>query len=197
MTFAIIPACGHSRRMGRPKLSLPLGDRSVIECVVAALRDGGADVALVVIGPHVPELEPLAVAAGATVLALPEPTADMRATVEAGLAWIGGRYRPAPDDPWLLAPGDHPALSPGVVRQLLDAGAPIAVPVFEGRRGHPLLLRWRHADDIRAIPADQGVNTLLRRHAVREVAVSEVGAVADLDTPEDYARATRRGDGQL
>ena len=37
MRFAVVPACGHSTRMGRPKLALPLGDRTVIERVVAAL----------------------------------------------------------------------------------------------------------------------------------------------------------------
>ena len=98
MAVAVVPACGQSTRMGRPKLALPLGDRSVIEYVVAALRGGGVERVLVVIGPHTPELDPLATAAGADVLALPEPTPDMRATVERGLAWIGERHRPVPDD---------------------------------------------------------------------------------------------------
>ena len=38
MTFAIVPACGHSTRMGRPKLALPFGERTVIEHIVAALH---------------------------------------------------------------------------------------------------------------------------------------------------------------
>jgi CTP:molybdopterin cytidylyltransferase MocA len=198
MTFGIIPACGHSTRMGRPKLSLPLGGHTVIEHVVAALRGGGVDVVLVVVGRHVPELEPLAVGAGAKVLALPEPTADMRATVEAGLAWVEERFHPAPDDWWLLAPGDHPTLSPNAVRQLLAAtrdGGSIVVPVFDGRRGHPLLLRWSHADDVRRLPPGEGINALSRRHpdTVREVAVSDAGGLHDLDTPEDYERVRRPG----
>lgn len=198
MTFGIIPACGHSTRMGRPKLSLPLGDRTVLEHVVAALREGGVDVVLVVVGPHVPELEPLAVQSGAKVLTLPEPTADMRATVEAGLMWIEEQFHPAPDDGWLLAPGDHPTLSPIAVRQLLDAargepGRSIVVPVFDGRRGHPLLLHWRHADTIRTLPSGEGINAVLRLHpdAIREVAVIDRGGSQDLDTPEDYVRLQR------
>ena len=63
MTFAIIPAAGHSTRMGRPKLSLPLGERTVLEHVIAALRQGGVDHVLVVVAPHVAELVPLANAA--------------------------------------------------------------------------------------------------------------------------------------
>src|SRR5207253_7780339 len=115
-TSAIVPACGHSTRMGRPKLALPLRDHTVIERVVSALRDGGVSTVLVVIGPHVPELAPLARGTGADVLALAEPTPDMRATVEAGLRHLESRFHPNPDDWWLLAPADHPVLSAAVVR---------------------------------------------------------------------------------
>src|SRR5438046_258761 len=123
MTFAVVPACGRSTRMGRPKLALPVGGRSVIEHVVGTLRDGGVERVVVVIGPHTPELVPLATAAGAQVLALAAPTADMRETVERGLNWIAERDHPAPDDSWLLAPADHPAFTADVVRALLAAAA--------------------------------------------------------------------------
>ncbi len=52
MIFAVVPAAGRSSRMGRPKLSLPLGGRTVLEHVVIALRQGGVDEVLVVVGPH-------------------------------------------------------------------------------------------------------------------------------------------------
>lgn len=193
MTFAVVPAAGHSTRMGRPKLTLPLGGRTVLEHVIASLHDGGVATVLVVVGPHVRDLIPLAEAAGANVLALPAPTADMRATVEAGLAWIGERLRPHPDDPWLLAPADCPAFSPDVVRRLLAAEGSIVVPVHGGRRGHPTLFRWRHAAGIRALPADAGINSYLRLRAgeALELPVADPGVLADLDTPEEYARLSR------
>ena len=195
MPFAIVPGCGHSTRMGRPKLALPLGDGTVIGRVVAARRGGGAEHVLVVVGPHAPELAPLAAAAGADVLALPEPTADMRATVERGLAWFEERHSPRPEDWWLLAPGDSPAITPAVVRQLLAAAddASVVVPTFDGRRGHPVLLRWSHVEGIRATPRDEGINAYLRRVAAetRELPVADRGVVIDLDTPEDYARLAR------
>jgi molybdenum cofactor cytidylyltransferase len=192
MTFAVVPACGRSSRMGRPKLALPVGGRTVIEHVVGALRDGGVGCVVVVVGPHTPELVPLAAAAGAEVLALPEPTTDMRETVQRGLAWVSERHRPAPDDIWLLAPADHPAFTADVVRAMLAADAPIAVPVHAGRRGHPTLLRWRHAAGIRALPPGEGINSFLRSHAgeVCEMPVADPGVLADLDTPEDYTRLT-------
>jgi molybdenum cofactor cytidylyltransferase len=193
MTFALVPAAGHSTRMGRPKLTLPLGDRTVIEHVVAALRAGGVEHVVVVVGPHVADLEPLATAAGADVLSLAEPTPDMRATVEHGLRWIEDRLHSGPNDPWLLVPADHPVLSPGVVRQVVAAGSaerPIVVPMHAGRRGHPTRFAWRHAAAIRALPPDQGINALLRGSAeeVHELPVADPTVLCDLDTPDDYQR---------
>jgi CTP:molybdopterin cytidylyltransferase MocA len=183
--------------MGRPKLSLPLGAGTVLGHVVATLRDAGADPVVVVIGPHVPELADLA--AGAHVLRLPAETAEMRATVELGLRWLEDHFRPGPEDAWLLAPADHPALDAGVVRQLLQARrerpeCTVFVPTFEGRRGHPVLIGWGHVAGIRAQPAGQGLNAYLRLQvsATCEVAVADVDVLCDLDTPEDYERLRYR-----
>src|SRR5262245_12590151 len=184
--------------MGRPKLSLPLGGSTILEHVVLALR-AGADHVVVVIGPHVPELVPLAKAAGARVCLLTEQTPDMRATVERGLQWIEDHFRPRPTDTWLLPPADHPTLDPSVVRELCDSfradsSHSILIPTFGGRRGHPALVAWRHVEGIRAMPNDRGINAYWREHAteVREVPVSSAGGLCDLDTPEDYARLCAR-----
>jgi molybdenum cofactor cytidylyltransferase len=191
MRFAVVPAAGHSTRMGRPKLALPIGDRTLIEHVVGALRAGGIEQVLVVIGPQVPELGPLASAAGAEVVLLEEPTADMRATVERGLAWLESQYCPGTDDSWLLVPADSPMLDPAVIRRLLavETTDAVVVPVHGGRRGHPTRFAWRHAAGIRALPADQGINAFVQAQAgVIELPASGGGVLEDLDTPEDYAR---------
>jgi molybdenum cofactor cytidylyltransferase len=195
MRFALLPAAGKSRRMGRAKLSLPLGDRTILEHVVAALRQAEVEHILVVVGPHVPELAGLAGEAGAYVCQLAEDTADMRTTVEHGLCWLENRFQPRPDDAWLLVPADHPALDADVIRALEQAQAShpdhsIFVPTFRGQRGHPILLTWRHVESIREHPAGQGLNTYVRGHATQtmEVRVESEAILRDLDTPEDYQR---------
>ena len=195
MTFALLPAGGKSTRMGRSKLALPLGRRTVLERAVAALREAAVDHVLVVVGRHVPELAPLAAAAGASVLLLEEETVDMRATVEHGLRWLEERFRPPPEAGWLLCPADHPALEPAVVRQLLEAraaspGSSVVVPTFAGRRGHPVLIDWRHVAGMRGLPAGLGLDAYLRRQrpGTLEVPVTSPGVLDDLDTPADYER---------
>ena len=192
MIFAVIPAAGKSTRMGRPKLSLPLGERTVLERVIDALHAGGVNHIVVVIGPHTPELIPMARAANASVCQLPRETPDMRATVEAGLAWIAERWDMQRSDSFLLCPADHPCLDAGVVRDLLRAeshvlSSSIFVPTFEGRRGHPTLISWRHVAGIRALPPDTGLNVYLRQLAAETISVPSSSAVLlDLDTPADY-----------
>jgi molybdenum cofactor cytidylyltransferase len=198
MIFALIPAAGKSVRMGRPKLMLPLGGRTVLECLLHTLQRAEIEHILVVTGPHVPELGTIAEVAGAHVLPLSEETPDMRATVERGLAWLEQRFHPRPDDHWLLVPADHPTLDETVIRQLVQArqhqiASSIAVPAFQGKRGHPALIDWRHAENIRALPGGVGLNVYLRQHMAEtlEVAVTSPDVLWDLDTPEDYERIAR------
>lgn len=197
-TFALLPAGGFSVRMGRPKLALPLGGRTVIEQVVAAIRQAGIENVLVLLGPHVAELRPLAEGAGASVHVLSETTPDMRTTIEDGLHWLEDRFDPQPTDAWLLVPADHPALRPNVVQELIaarqsDPAHSIFIPTFQGNRGHPALIGWEHVAGMRLLPADKGLNTYLRQQSeqTRELPVEYPEVLLDLDTPEDYERLLR------
>jgi molybdenum cofactor cytidylyltransferase len=198
MIYAIVPAAGKSTRMRQPKLALPLGGKTVLEHVLAALRQGGVDQTLVVLGPHVRDLVPLVRGAGAHAHVLAQETADMRATVEGGLCCLESLFEPDSADAWLVAPADHPTLDPTVVAQLLEAHsreprATIFVPSYQGRRGHPILLSWSHVTAIRELPPQLGLNTYLRQHPhlTCEILVDSAEILRDLDTPEDYERLCR------
>jgi len=199
MTLALIPAAGKSTRMGRPKLSLPLGDRTILDHVINALQQASIEHILVVIGPHVRELGPLAESAGAHVLLLPEETADMRATVEAGLRWLEERFRPRDEDTWLLVPADHPTLDPAIVRQLLKVRAAnqdysTVIPTHRGKRGHPAAIAWKHVEGIKRLPSGLGLNAYFRQQTAQtlEMPVESAMVLCDLDTPEDYGEINRR-----
>jgi molybdenum cofactor cytidylyltransferase len=194
-TFALIPAAGKSSRMGKPKLALPLGNRSVLEWVLDALRRAGIAEQLVVIGPADGELAVLAQKAGAHVLRLTEDTPDMQATVSQGLAWLEAHLHAGPQDSWLLVPADHPTLKPAAVTQLLDARSKhpeqsIFIPSYGGRRGHPVLISWRLVPALRGWPGGLGLNRFVREHADQtcECPLADPEILCDLDTPEDYQR---------
>jgi molybdenum cofactor cytidylyltransferase len=198
-SFALLPAAGQSTRMGRPKLSLPLGDRTILEQVVRTFRDGGVGEVLVVLSSAGEELAERAKKAGAHVLVLSDATADMRATVEHGLTWLEEEFSPRDDEAWLLCPADHPVLEPGVIVQLLAVWAQrrsedILIPTFNGERGHPAVIAWRHRAGIRNLTAGQGLNVYLRNcsDVTLEVPIASDSILVDLDTPEDYVRLLQR-----
>jgi molybdenum cofactor cytidylyltransferase len=191
MNLALIPAAGKSTRMGQPKLTLPFRGRTILEVVIQSIRNSGIEHVLVVIGPHVAELKPLAEGAGAHVLLLAEETPDMRATIERGLDWLEEHFHPQPADRWLLVPADHPTLDEAVIRRLLQAQRrTIVAPTFQGKRGHPVLIDWKHAAGLRAIRAGAGLNVYLREHAGEtvEVPVNTSTILCDLDEPGDYEK---------
>src|SRR5262249_21005474 len=195
MILAVVPAAGKSVRMGQPKLSLPLGGRTVLEWVVAALREGGVEQILVVLGPHVRDLAPVAESAGAAALVRAHETPDRRTTVERGLDWLEAQYPPQAADSWLLVPADHPTLDAAVIRELLERrprhpSASIVIPTYQGQRGHPAVIAWKHVASIRALQPDKGLNAYLRLHPAQtlKVPVNSPHVLCDLDTPEDYEK---------
>lgn len=194
LTAAVVPAAGHSLRMGRPKLILPIGGRTVIDRVVTALRAGGASPVVVVAPPADAQgaevLRREAAAAGAVIL-VPDPRpVDMRTSVERALTHLAaGETVPKTV---LLAPADSPGLNADLVARVvgraLAAPAAIVIPVVHGRRRHPIALPWEVALAVHSLPVGVGVNALvaLRSQQVVEVEIVGASALDDLDTPEDY-----------
>lgn len=191
-SFAIVPAAGSSRRMGQPKLLLEWRHSTVIETVLGAWRASRIEVVVAVVRADHTELIERCRAAGAIVAVQAVPPPEMRDSVRAGLDYVDQHFAPQARDVWLLAPADMPGITPAAIDALLDAHDPeapsILVPVVHGRRGHPVLFPWPLREDVRNLGADEGVNALLARRRVREVAIPEPGLIDDLDTPADYLR---------
>jgi molybdenum cofactor cytidylyltransferase len=180
--------------MGKPKLLLPLGAGTVISRMLALLRRSEISATLVVVRPDDDALRAAVLAAGATALQPDRAPPEMRDSVEFGLRQLEAGFQPAADDGWILIPADHPLLDSAVLDRLINAwfagGDKILVPVHGGRRGHPTIFPFRLAHEVYSLPPDQGLNSLLRREPdrIREVEVESPAILADLDTPEDYAR---------
>lgn len=192
--FAVIPAAGQSRRMGRAKLLLPVGEQTVMARVLDVLRRPEISETFVVCRAEDVALQRAVSDAGGTPLLPPIPPAEMRQSVEFALRAIAERCAPQGDDGWLLVPADHPLLDGQILSGLLarwrSGDCPILIPTCGGRRGHPVFFRWRLAAEVFELPHDVGLNQLVRRHGteVVEIETSNPAVLADLDTPEDYAR---------
>src|SRR3954467_13620149 len=122
--FAIVPAAGHSARMGRPKLLLPVAGRTMVEETLSAWRASRVDKLVVVVRPDDEELAALCRSWGAEVVLPPFAPPEMKDSIRWGLKHVEAMFAPVPQDAWLLAPADMPNLSPRIINRLLDAHEP-------------------------------------------------------------------------
>jgi molybdenum cofactor cytidylyltransferase len=187
MIWAIVTAAGRSLRMGEPKLLLPVGTKPMITHVVDQLLPAVEGVLVVVPadGRGIP-----AALGDRPVRCIhnPDPAADMLSSIRVGL-----RHLPPEAAGALVALGDNPGITTAVVQALRAGHAGrmrITVPVFAGRRGHPVLVGSGHFPEVLSAHDGVGLRGLLMAHRdlVVEVPVASPDILHDVDTPEDYQR---------
>ncbi|HEX8394861.1 MAG TPA: nucleotidyltransferase family protein [Longimicrobium sp.] len=191
MICGIVLSAGQSRRMGEPKALLRAGGETFLARAVLALRQGGCDPVVVVTGPDedagARAIQAEARALGASVAVNPDPRSEQLDSLRIGL-----RALPDEAEGAAVSPVDIPDLSAGVVRRLVDAlrrtGAPIAVPVRDGKHGHPVLFGRAVFGELSAPGLPDGARTVIHAHAAELAEVSVDALPADLDTPEELRR---------
>ncbi len=184
--------------MGQPKLLLPWRGSTVIAHLVGELRAAGVTEVFVVLRSSDEALHAAVVAAHAIPVQPPSDPPDMRTSVEYGLKIAGTQADDLTGRGWLLIPADHPIVSRTTVSALQASFRPgirqILIPTYAGQRGHPTLFSSDFAAEVGSIPADCGLNWLVRKNAaaIQEVPVADSGVIIDLDTPEDYQALLNR-----
>ena len=188
--FAIVPACGESRRMGTDKLTLPWHGATILETVVSAWQQSPVDEIGVVVPESRLDLQDLLKDSGVKIILAETRPADMRGTVQLGVNYIRDRYQPGPDDAWLIAPADMPTLSPETIAKVILSytahPGQIVVPIRGSKRGHPALFPWRLARQVEKLPADRGLDALLELQKPVEIIVNHLGH--DANTPEELEK---------
>ncbi len=189
MIVALVLAAGESRRMGQPKLVLPLGPSSVIERVVDACLGSTADRVVVVLGAYADQVGTRLGQRRVTLAFNPEYREGLSASIRHGLGEAGPEA-----DAVLIVLGDQPMVSAALIDRVVAAyhatGRGIVYPLVGGTRGHPVLLAARYREDILSLRGDVGCRAIVEAHAedACPVMVEDEGPLADVDTQADYAR---------
>lgn len=192
MIGAIVLAAGESRRMGASKVCLPFAGKTVIEHIILTLKGAGVRETVVVVGHEKDLIEKLLETASVEVVFNPDHKAGMLSSLRAGL-----RHASSSWDGVMVVLGDQPAIREGTVFALMNEFTKypeaIHVPVYNGRRGHPLLFPDRYRDAVLRQYDDVGLRGLLQAHpdCVRELNVDSDTVLTDMDYPEDYERELR------
>jgi CTP:molybdopterin cytidylyltransferase MocA len=184
--FAVVLAAGQGLRIGRPKALLPLHDGNFLTTCAALLARPGVASVVAVLGCEAARVA--TAAPGLATVVNPSFREGMLSSVLRGLEAAAA----AGADAILLHPVDHPLVDPATVDRVLaalEAGAVIAVPSHDGRRGHPAGFARLAWPALRGAPAEWGARAVLLEHPEWVVHVpGDPGCVAGIDTREEFER---------
>lgn len=202
-TAAIILAAGSSSRMGagQHKLLLPLDDRPVLAHVIDATLASQARPILIVLGHNAnqvrKQIATYAEHPDITLIENPDYLQGMSTSMRSGLKTIiSYGYKKFKTeqvvDSALILLGDQPLLTPRIIDTLINTwqttGKRIVAPLYEGKRGNPILFAASLFPELLEVSGDEGGRSVVERHR-QELETVELGdamASYDVDTWEAY-----------
>jgi molybdenum cofactor cytidylyltransferase len=196
---ALVLAAGAGSRFGGRKLLAPFREGRLLDGALAAAFAAPVEQVHVVVGYDARAVGAAAIAYAADVgetrmhiVEAPEHAEGLAGSLRAGVDALPGTVAGV-----LVFLGDMPSIPIPVLAPLAQAlagGAPAAVPVFHGRRGHPAALSAALFPDLLALSGDHGARLLLERlgRAVVEIPAPDAGVLVDVDTPADLESLSSR-----
>lgn len=181
---ALLLAAGSSRRFGGEKLLVPYRGRPLYEHALDALLSSSeVDSTLVVVHPGFPTPPERP---RCRFVVNPDHEEGMGSSLRAGV-----RAAPAATDAYLVALADMPGIGPGLIASLVafyrTAGRRAVVPVYAGRRGHPVMIGGELREALLGVTGDVGAREILRAHPewVGYFETADEAVVFDVDVPAD------------
>jgi len=191
---AVILSGGESKRMGSPKALIPYRGKTFIEHLIEITRHPRVGVTRIVVGAHADEIRAHLGARASEIALNPQWQQGQLSSIQAGI-----RSLPVGEtEGMLLCPVDHPLVGADLVAQLIErfdsSVAPIALPTYRGKRGHPLIFRASLYPELLAASPDVGARQVVWAHAdqICELATEEEGVVLNINDPEALQRALGR-----
>ena len=187
MIPVIILAAGESKRMGKPKQLMPLGRITILEQTVDNFLSSEVSEVVVVLGHRAEEMVNLIASRLVTVAVNPAYRKGMSTSIAAGLGLISDKAQGV-----MLALADQPFIDSQTINRLVEAfGAHskgITIPIYQGRRGHPVIFDIKYKEELLRLKGDVGGREIVDRHPddVLEVAVNCEGICVDIDTVDSY-----------
>jgi molybdenum cofactor cytidylyltransferase len=191
----IVLAAGRSARMGSPKALLDFRGQPFLIRILEAFEALDLKTRVVVVGPDESVIRPAIAAHECVIVDNADVDGGPIASLRCALASLDAA-RPAAALVW---PVDLPHVRIATVERLIETyrrtPAPIVVPTFADRRGHPVIWDAALFPELAESPTAtrEGARAVLHAHAaeLRTVAVDDPAVVDHINTPEDYERLIR------
>ena len=190
MIYGIILAAGEGKRMGKVKLTLPLGDKQLIEWVLQAVKFTPLDKYFLVVRPEDKDIIKIGKAWGAEIVLNPDFRKGMSTSIKKALLKINTQEV----EGFFLILGDQPLITSKIINKLIKSFSPgkeeIVVPYFKNKRGNPVLFDICWKDELRAVTGDVGGRVLIKAHPerIKRFKISDESILLDIDREEDYEK---------
>ncbi len=185
MISAILLAAGQSKRMGKPKQLMPLGNSTIVEQSIDNLLNSRVSEVIVVLGYEAEAVAEKVATRPVKIAINPAYHQGMSTSIVTGLNLVSDKAGAV-----MLALADQPFVDSQTINSLMEAfvahNRGIAIPVYRGRRGHPVIFAIRYKGELLKLKGDIGGREIIERHPddVLEVAVNCEGICIDIDTTD-------------
>lgn len=186
MFTGILMASGYSRRMGRNKLLLPFRGKPLFRHGLEAACASRLDHCIVI--TNQPEIMGFCQSSGIRYIENNLASEGQSASIR-----LGAAHAPAGSS-YMFLPADQPFLSPDIINRLISAGkespGSIIIPKYNGISGSPAVFPHALKAELCALSGGARGSKVIREHSglLRFIHFEEDLPLADIDTPEDYAR---------
>lgn len=188
MIAALILAAGASSRFGSDKRALLLAaGQTVLERVLHTFAQAGCALYLVA-RPGDALVQRLTHGSAITVIEHAGADAGIGSSLAAGMAVLQAN---AQINAAIIGLADMPWVQAATVieiRQQLERGSALVLPVCAGQPGHPRGIGRSYFERLGTVTGDQGGRNRLPWAQATQVNTQDSGTLADIDTPQDWAR---------
>jgi len=187
LIWALVLAAGESRRMGRSKQLLPFENQTILETVIDHIVQSTVDETLVVLGSNREKIEEVIKDLPVKSVYNPSYKEGMLSSAQKGFGLL-----PEEAEAALIFLGDQPKIPTSVIDQVIRAyhssEKGIVLPVYDQKRGHPVLISTKYREEVAHLNHQIGLRELIHNHPedILEVDLDSSSILEDIDTPEDY-----------
>jgi len=190
MIVGIILSAGESKRMGTPKQLLPWGKSIILQQVIKNAQTSRLGMILLVLGSHADEIAgKIKISSKTRIVINRDFKEGMSSSVKCGVI-----NAPEEAEAYMLLLGDQPFIGSAIINKLIDSYQTdkhgIIIPVYDGRRGHPVVFDVKYKKELLAI-GDGGAKVVVENHVpdILEVSQDSPEVLTDIDTSQDYQNA--------
>ncbi len=183
----LILAAGKSERMGKPKALLRIFDRTFLEHIVAAVEQSRLQDVKIVLGHQSEDILRVLPSLRERTLINAKYESGQLSSIQCGIRSVSQI-----SDGVMVFLIDNPVVYPDLINSLLssfdESSAPLVIPSFQNRRGHPMIFGRELFEELLGGSWKEGAATVVQNHQadIRYLTVDNADVLIDIDTPDDY-----------